>query len=247
VKRNIITLIGAVIIIGGVVLFNVKFAQRMDPSQAEAAETNVDTKTEVTEKDLGVYRVKFETSNGDFVVEVDPELSPLGAEQFKEMIQARIYDEARFYRVVPGFVVQWGIPGDPRVAAQWQNKNIQDEPVKASNVKGTITYAKSNAPNSRSNQVFINLGNNTNLDGMGFAPFGKVVEGMTVVEGFYSEFGDEPTSQQQTIVGHGNAFLEREFPGLDYIKTARIIGADGQAEDGHEHHHDHDHHEGHAH
>jgi cyclophilin family peptidyl-prolyl cis-trans isomerase len=229
VKRNLITVIGAIAIIGGVVVFNSKFNKSMDPNQADAAET----KTETTGKETAPYQVKFETSKGDFIVEVTPELSPLGAEQFKEAVTAGVYDNAKFFRVLPDFVVQWGIPADPKLAAVWDKKTIQDEPVKASNVAGTITFAKSSMPNSRTSQVFINLANNEKLDGMGFSPFGKVVEGMDVVKQFYAEYGSDPSDAQQQIQAQGNAFLDRQYPKLDFIKKATIVGADGGH--GHEH------------
>lgn len=217
-KRNIITLLGAIIIIGGVVVFNTQFNKKMDPAEAEAAKKEAEA---AATPQVAPYKVKFETSKGNFVVEVDPALAPLGAKQFKDIIQSGIYNDARFFRVVPGFVVQWGIPGSPKAAEEWEKKTILDEPVKGSNVKGTITYAKSQAPNSRSSQVFINLGDNTNLDGMGFSPFGKVVEGMEVVESINSEYGEDP--DQFKIAGMGNSYLERQFPNLDYITSATIV------------------------
>ncbi len=168
------------------------------------------------------YQVEFQCSNGTFIVEVHPEWAPIGAEQFRKVIEAGIYNEARFFRVVPGFVVQWGIPGDPEKAAEWEKRTIQDEAVTTSNVRGTITYAKSGAPNSRTSQVFINFGDNSNLDGMGFSPFGKVVKGMEVVDAIHSESREKP--DQGEITNRGNAYLKEYFPKLDYIKEAKILG-----------------------
>lgn len=237
-KRNIITLIGAIVIIGGIVAFNARFNQKMDPAAAEAAEEQKKVeeaveKAEVVADTMPPYEVTFETSKGEFVIAVDPSLAPLGAAQFKEIIESGIYDDARFFRVVPGFVVQWGIPGSPSLAAEWESRNIVDEPVKASNVKGTITYAKSAAPNSRTSQVFINLGDNKQLDGMGFAPFGKVIKGMDVVESITSEYGERP--DQFKMRGLGNSYLKKDFPNLDYIKSARIVGGGEDAHAGHNH------------
>ena len=238
-KRNIITFVGAVVIIGGIVAFNVRFNEKMDPAAAKAeakadkkADEKASDETPGAESSMKSFEVKFETTKGDFVVAVDPDLAPLGAAQFKEIVTSGAYKDARFFRVVPGFVVQWGIPGDPKLAALWDKKTIKDEPVKASNVKGTITYAKSGLPNSRSSQVFINLGNNSNLDGMGFSPFGKVVEGMDVIESITSEYGESP--DQFRIESEGNAYLEKSFPNLDYIKSATVI-EDEEAHQGHDH------------
>lgn len=169
------------------------------------------------------FQVEFQCSNGTFVVEVYPEWAPLGAAQFKEIIEAGIYNEARFFRALPNFVVQWGIPGDPEQAAIWGKKTIQDDPVKTSNVRGTITYATS-GPNSRSSQVFINLNDdNTRLDDLKFAPFGKVVKGMEVVDAIYNGYR-EGANEQEEIEAKGNAFLKEYFPKLDYIKEAKILG-----------------------
>jgi cyclophilin family peptidyl-prolyl cis-trans isomerase len=219
VKRNLITAVGAIAIIGGVIVFNAKFNDSMDPTaKADAAET----KTEPTNPAMDAYKVKFETTKGDFVVEVTTELSPLGAEQFKEAVNAGVYNDTRFFRVLPSFVVQWGIPSDPKLAAEWKMKTIQDEPVKTPNAVGTITYAKSSMPNSRTTQVFINLNDNSGqLDGMGFAPFGKVVEGMEVVKELNSEWGERP--DQDMISKHGNRYLDDKFPGLDSIVKATVI------------------------
>jgi peptidyl-prolyl cis-trans isomerase A (cyclophilin A) len=165
------------------------------------------------------YKVKFETSKGTFVVDVQRDWSPLGADRFYELVKAGFYDEARFFRVVPGFVVQWGINKDPKVSANWREKKISDDPVKETNGTGYITFATS-GPNTRTTQLFINLADNGRLDARGFAPFGKVVEGMEVVLSLYSGDGQKP--EQDLIESQGNAYLQREFPKLDYIKTARV-------------------------
>lgn len=243
-KRNLITLIGAVAIVAGVVAFNARFEGRRAENPAEAAETEATAEMDETEiaeaaeghkeardkakgndddaNELAPYKVKFETSKGDFVVAVDPSLAPIGAAHFKDIVENHVYDDARIFRVLPGFVVQWGIAGDPAVAAKWQ-KTIKDEPVKEKNTAGTITFAKSNLPNSRSSQVFINLGDNTQLDSMGFSPFGKVLEGMDVVKALNSEYGESLTNLQGQIQAGGNAFLAERAPNLDYIKSATVI------------------------
>jgi len=168
------------------------------------------------------FRVKFETSCGDFTVEVQREWAPLGADRFHELVQAGFYDECRFFRVVPGFVVQWGMNGDPAVYAKWKDREIKDDKVTQSNRKGMITFA-SRGPNTRTCQLFINLADNQRLDDLGFAPFGKVVEGLDVVQKITSEYEDRP--QQPLIQEEGNAYLKKEFPKMDYIKKATVVPA----------------------
>jgi peptidyl-prolyl cis-trans isomerase A (cyclophilin A) len=166
------------------------------------------------------YKVDFETSRGPFVVVVTRSLAPNGAERFYKLIQAKYFDGARFYRVVPKFVVQFGGAADPKVSKAWDT-TIPDDPVKASNVRGALTFAASSQPDSRTTHVFINLADNQRLDAAGFAPIGQVVSGMTTVDHIYSVDGEKPDQGQ--IAAAGNAYLEKEFPHLDYIKTARIV------------------------
>lgn len=176
-----------------------------------------------------VYHVKFHTTKGDFTIEVTRAWAPNGADRFYNLIEHHFYDNATLFRVVPGFVVQFGIPGDPKIGRIWTNANIKDDPVKQSNIRGYITYAQSSAPNSRSTQVFINYGDNSRLDEMRFAPFGKVTEGMSVVDSFYGGYKDQPTGMQDQITDQGNAFLEKNFPKLDKIITARVVPAPAAA------------------
>ncbi len=170
--------------------------------------------------DANTFKVKFETTAGDFVVEVNPDWAPIGAQRFKELVEAGYYDGNRFFRVLPNFVVQFGLNGDPKVAAEWEKKRIKDDPVKQTNAPATITFATA-GPNTRTTQLFINLGNNRQLDSMGFSPFGKVIEGFDAVQKIYAAYGERPN--QGRIVAEGNAYLEKAFPKLDYIKTAKII------------------------
>lgn len=165
------------------------------------------------------FRVRFETTAGEFVVEVHPDWAPKGAERFRELVEDGLYDGNRFFRVVPGFVVQWGIHGDPAISSQWERNNIPDDPRVASNTRGRVTFATS-GPNSRTTQIFVNFGNNTGLDSQGFAPFGEVVEGMDVVDGIHSEYGQRP--DQGLIQRVGNAYLDDQFPKLDHIIRATI-------------------------
>jgi len=171
------------------------------------------------------YGVEFTTTKGTFVVTVHRSWAPRGADRFYNLVRARFYDGNEFFRVVKGFVVQFGISGFPTVSTAWQNANLKDDPVKASNTVGTITYADA-GPNTRTTQVFINLGNNAaNLDAQGFAPFGKVTAGMTVVNKLYGGYDDQPTNLQGAIESQGNSFLKKRFPKLDSVLRARIVKA----------------------
>jgi cyclophilin family peptidyl-prolyl cis-trans isomerase len=168
------------------------------------------------------FRVKFETSVGNFVVDVQRTWAPLGADRFHELVTSGFYDECRFFRVVPDFVVQWGMNGDPKVYAKWKDREIRDDKVTQSNLEGMITFA-SRGPNTRTCQLFINLTDNQRLDDLGFAPFGKVVEGMDVVKKISAEYKD--FAQQPLIQEQGNAYLKKEFPKMDYIKKATVVPA----------------------
>lgn len=165
------------------------------------------------------YRVNMDTSKGPVVIEVTRSDAPLAADRFYNLVKAKYFDGARFFRVVPGFMAQFGLAADPAVSKAW-DVPIQDEPVKTSNVRGAVTFAASSQPNSRSTQLFINFADNARLDSLGFAPFGKVVSGMENVDQIYSGDGEKP--DQGRVEAEGNAYLEKEFPHLDYIKTARI-------------------------
>ena len=166
--------------------------------------------------------VKFETTKGDFVVELHRDWSPLGVQQVIDAVNDGVYNDIRLFRVVPGFVVQFGIPSNPAKAALWDTKTIPDERPKESNTEGMVTFAMA-GPNSRTTQLFINYGDNSRLDSMGFAPIGKVIEGMDVVRSFESKYADQPTSYQGEITAQGNAFLDERFPDLDSIKKATVL------------------------
>jgi peptidyl-prolyl cis-trans isomerase A (cyclophilin A) len=167
------------------------------------------------------FRVAFETTRGNFVVDVIRAWSPRGVDRFHELIDAGYFTDVAFFRVVPGFVAQFGMHGDPAVNRRWGDRAILDDPVVQSNKRGTIVFATS-GPNTRGNQFFINYSDNTRLDGLGFSPFGRVVEGMSVVDSIYDGYGETP--DQSRVAADGNAYLKREFPRLDYIKSARIVG-----------------------
>jgi len=176
-----------------------------------------------------VFRVRVETTAGDFVVEVHRDWAPMGADRFYELVGSRYYDDSRFFRAVPGKWVQFGIAGKPTVAQRWRSRTIPDDVLKQHNTRGYIAFSNTGA-NTRSTQVFINLGDNSaqNDKEAGFAPFGRVVEGMDVVEKLYGGYGEHSgggmrAGKQDAMFAGGNAYLDREFPKLDHLIRARIV------------------------
>ena len=180
-----------------------------------------------------VFQVAFECSNGTFVVECHRDWAPNGVERFYELVKIGFYNDIRVFRVMPGFVVQFGISGNPGLNAQWMNANIPDDPVTQSNTRGMFTFAATSNPNSRSTQVFVNLADNSaSLDGRGFAPIGNVVQGMDVVDGFYPGYGGDPSNLQQQISEMGNAILDQRYPNLSRINRAYFAETTGVAASG---------------
>ncbi len=167
-----------------------------------------------------LFHVEFDTSKGRFTIEVTRAWAPRGADRFYELVKKGHYDGARFFRIVPGFVVQFGLKGDPATDRFWSRMYIPDDPVKQNNRRGRVAFAKA-GPATRTTQVFINLRDNYGLDQMGFAPFGEVVKGMEVVDQLYKGYGEAP--EQSRIIDEGNEYLQRNFPLLDYIRTARVL------------------------
>jgi peptidyl-prolyl cis-trans isomerase A (cyclophilin A) len=172
------------------------------------------------------FTVAFDTTKGELIVDFERSLSPHGADRIYTMVKLGYFQDVAFFRVVSGFMAQVGIHGDPAVNAVWRERNMPDDPVKTSNARGTVTFAKSSLPNSRSTQVFFNYVDNARLDGMGFAPVGKVRD-MKPVDSLYSGYGEgAPMGRgpnQGRVQLEGNAYLAEEFPELDYIKSARIL------------------------
>ena len=173
------------------------------------------------------FRVRFVTTKGTFVVEVRRAWAPRGADRFFGLVKAGYYDDVAFFRVIENFMVQFGIHGDPAVNAVWREARIPDDPATQSNKRGTVTYATA-GPGTRTTQLFINFRDNVGLDGQGFAPFGHVVEGLSVVDSLYSGYGegaprgagpDQGRSQDE-----GNRYLRSAFPKLDFVKSARVVG-----------------------
>ena len=209
-----------------------KLAQADEPVKppvTAAAETPTEKKESAVEwpkEAPAKFRLNFECSNGTFVIEFQKDWAPLGVQRFYDLVREGFYTEARFFRVVPGFVVQFGMPGDPAVGAKWEGSEMKDDPVRNTNSPGTISFA-SRGPNTRTTQVFINLGYNDRLDQMGFAPFGKIVEGMDVVKAINAEYGERPDQGQ--IRARGNAYLTASFPRLDYIKNVTLVPVEEKA------------------
>ncbi|MCK4303066.1 MAG: peptidylprolyl isomerase [Candidatus Eisenbacteria sp.] len=173
-----------------------------------------------------VFRAKFETSQGDFIFEVHRDWSPNGADRFYNLVRNGFYNECRFFRIIDNFMAQIGISGDPKLAALWRTAQIPDDPVKESNKRGYVSFATS-GPNTRTTQFFINFKDNSRLDGMGFSPFGKVIEGMDVVDDLYAGYGEGAPRgrgpEQGRIQKEGNTYLKKEFPKLDYVEKAIIV------------------------
>jgi peptidyl-prolyl cis-trans isomerase A (cyclophilin A) len=186
----------------------------------------------LTAKAPATYQVKFTTTKGDFVISVTRAWAPLGADRFYNLVRHHFYDNTSFFRVLKGFVVQWGISAYPPVSAAWSHAPVKDDPVVQSNLRGYITYAMG-GPNTRTTQVFINLVDNKRLDGMGFAAFGEVTEGMDVVEALYSGYGegapDGKGPEQDTIEKLGKPYLDKDFSQLDSIKSTTLILPPGAA------------------
>jgi cyclophilin family peptidyl-prolyl cis-trans isomerase len=166
-----------------------------------------------------VYKVNLDTSKGPVVIEVHRDWAPIGADHFYDLVQQKYYDGDRFFRVVRNFVVQFGLAADPGVTAKWSHSSLPDDPVKQHNERGTLTYATA-GPATRTTQLFINLADNRRLDADGFAPFGKVISGMDVVDSLYAGYGEAP--EQNLIESRGNDYLTQHYPKLDYIKGATI-------------------------
>ena len=181
----------------------------------------------LTEKAPEKFKAKFETTKGTFVITVQRSLSPNGADRFYNLVKSGYFKDVTFFRVITGVMAQFGINGDPKISAKWRNANIQDDPVKGSNIRGSVCFAKSGAPNSRSTHFFVSYGNNSRLDGDGFSPFGLVTEGMDVVDKLNGEYGEGAPGgsgpDQQRVQMEGNAYLKKEFPNLDTIKSASIV------------------------
>ena len=190
------------------------------PSVA-AAQPSLKNPASLTDKAPATYKVKLDTTAGPVVIEVHRDWAPLGADRFYNLTKNGFYDGARFFRVLSGFMAQVGMNGDPAIQKAWGRANFNDDPVKQSNKRGFVTFAKTGAPNSRSTQFYINYGDNSTLDPQGFAPFGQVISGMEAADKLYS-YGRQNVPDQGMITNEGNAYLQKEYPKLDFIKKATI-------------------------
>jgi peptidyl-prolyl cis-trans isomerase A (cyclophilin A) len=204
-------------VVGAISLFTLSCSKKAEESAAPAPAAD--------EKAPAVFRANFDTSKGGFIVEVTRDWAPLGADRFYTLVKTGFFDNSRFFRVLPGFMVQFGLAANAVENKKWGN--LIDDPVKESNKPSYITFATA-GPGTRTTQVFINYGDNARLDGQGFAPFGKVVSGMDVVQQLYSDYGEGAPQgagpAQDQIQALGNTYLERDFPKLDYIKSAKLAG-----------------------
>ena len=193
----------------------------LSPMAAAAQAPSLNNPASLTEKAPEAYKVRLDTSAGPVVIQVTRAWAPLGADRFYNLVKNGFYDNVRFFRVIPGFMAQGGMSGDPAIQKVWGRNNINDDPVKQSNKRGFVTFAKTAAPNSRSTQFFINYGDNSSLDSQGFAPFGQVVSGMETVDKFES-YGRNNVPDQGMITAEGNAYLQKDYPKLTVIKKATI-------------------------
>jgi peptidyl-prolyl cis-trans isomerase A (cyclophilin A) len=195
-------------------------------SERAAARPSLLRPSSLNEQAPATFKAKFATTKGDFVVEVTRAWAPLGADRFYNLVKYHFFDGASFFRVLPGFVAQFGLSAKPEISRVWANAKFRDDPVTQSNLAGYLTFATA-GPNTRTTQLFINLANNQSLDRMGFSPFGKVTEGMDVVQKFYSGYGEGAPSgngpDQGQITNEGKAYLDKNFPRLDSVKTAVIV------------------------
>jgi len=211
--------IRAIVLFGAVLLFGALSAQ------APATAANLGDPSTMSEKAPAVYKAKFDTSKGTFVIEVHRDWAPHGADRFYNLVKNGYYNNVRFFRVISGFMVQFGISGNPDLSTVWREARIPDDAVKQSNQRGFVSFTTA-GPGTRTTQVFINFGNNAGLDGQGFSPFGQVVSGMDVVDALYNGYGEGAPRgrgpEQGRIQAEGNAYLTTDFPKLDYIKKATI-------------------------
>ena len=211
--------------IQALLLFGASLVLSFMAAQAPARAGDLTNPASLNAKAPATYKVKLDTSKGVFVVEVHRDWAPNGADRFYNLVKNGFYNDTRFFRVISGFMVQFGINGDPKLSQVWRDANIKDDPVKASNMRGNITFATAGT-DTRTTQVFINFGNNAGLDDQGFAPFGQVISGMEVVDSLYSGYGEGAPQghgpNQGVVQSMGNAYLEKAFAKLDYVKTATI-------------------------
>ena len=197
--------------------------QKEEAAPAETARQRLLNPVQLNERAPDTFQAKFTTSKGDFVIEVTRAWAPNGADRFYNLVKNGYYDDCRFFRVIDDFMVQFGINGDPSLNQVWNQAQFRDDPVRESNKRGYVSFAMTGMPDSRTTQIFINYKDNSFLDAQRFAPFGVVISGMNIVDSFFSEYKGVPSDNQPRIQAQGNAYLNKEFPRLDYIRSAAII------------------------
>jgi peptidyl-prolyl cis-trans isomerase A (cyclophilin A) len=217
-KENVMKVPTIVAVAAGVLIIAVGVAAQ-ETGKVDFSKAKLKTPAQLTETAPATYKAAFDTSAGTFVVEVHRDWAPKGADRFYNLVKNGFFDDTRFFRVVPNFMVQFGLNGDPAIQSVWRTANLTDDPVKESNKTGYITFATA-GPGTRTTQVFINFKDNAGLDRQGFAPFGKVTTGMDVVEKINAQYGEQPN--QASIQTQGNTYLKAQFPKLDYIRKATI-------------------------
>jgi peptidyl-prolyl cis-trans isomerase A (cyclophilin A) len=216
----------ALLTLSALLLIPVACKDKTPPVPPPAADVPTRTPTPPDAAAPESFRVKFETTKGNFTVEVNRAWAPIGADRFYRLVTEGYFKDVRFFRVLPGFMAQFGMSGNPALNAKMDTLRIPDDPVTQSNRRGTLTFATA-GPNTRTNQFFINYGDNASLDTQGFSPFGRVVDGMKVVDAMYSGYGEGAPNgagpSQDLIATKGNEYLQRGFPKLDYIKSATLV------------------------
>jgi len=194
------------------------------PKPAAPAPNRLLNPAALTAKAPESFKVKFDTTKGPVVLELHRDWAPKGVDRFYNMTRNGFFNGARFFRVIPMFMAQFGINGDPAVNEAWEKARLADDPPNGkSNVRGILTYGTTGQPNSRGTQLFINYKDNSYLDKTGFVPIGEVVEGMELVDMLYADYGAAPQNEQNTLVSQGNKYMQTKYPKLDYIKTATIV------------------------
>lgn len=221
-RRSLLTAVCSAAVCAAFAIWSPIIAGQAPAAAAKASKLL--TPAALTAKAPALFKAKFDTSKGVFIVEVHRDWAPLGADRFYNMVTNGFFSGVRFFRVIPNFMAQFGINGNPAVTAAWNKIDLKDDPPnKQSNTRGFITYGTTGRPDSRGTQVFINYKDNAFLDAQGFVPFGQVVEGMEIVDMLNAEYGSGPQNAQGRISAEGNKFLIASYPKLDFIKTATVV------------------------
>jgi peptidyl-prolyl cis-trans isomerase A (cyclophilin A) len=203
-------------------LITVAVLSLMRPLWGQDSVETLKNPAQLSERAPDSFRARFDTSQGAFVIAVEREWAPLAADRFYNLVKNGFYNETRFFRVLDGFMAQFGLHADPSVQSAWRSANLKDEPVVKSNTRGFVSFTRESSPNSRYTMIFINYKDNSYLDADGFAPFGQVVSGMEIADRLYSGYGRQNIPDQRRILREGNAYLLAEYPKLDFVKTATI-------------------------